>query len=321
MNDFKIIAATPEHTEGIVALLQSSLGESSTPKSLAYWQWKHEQNIFGKSYTFVAIQNNTIVGVRALMQWQWTKGTEQLKTVRAVDTATHPAYQGKGIFKALTLHAIHYCSDQNIQLVYNTPNQKSMPGYLKMGWQKANTLPVNIKWPFTKPALYEPQKVLNLLHDYAFGLQMPQFKFHQNNTTDPIGWHTALSLPYLQWRFANCPVVPYGLLAQNGLFGFVFSIKPRQLWQELRICTAWCLPGAEHLAQKALYKLCTQVRPAFVSFAQSVYTPPMNQLIPGIGVPFIKGPQVTLKSLSANIPDGWSNYTLWQPSLGDMELF
>ena len=54
--------------------------------------------------------------------------------VRAVDTATHPDYQGRGIFRLLTLAGVEAMTAEGVQFVFNTPNDQSRPGYLKMGW-------------------------------------------------------------------------------------------------------------------------------------------------------------------------------------------
>ena len=62
-----------------------------------------------------------------------------------MDTATHPDFQGKGIFTTLTLGAIPDLRDDGVDLVFNTPNDKSRPGYLKMGWSEVGRVPVGIR--------------------------------------------------------------------------------------------------------------------------------------------------------------------------------
>ena len=74
--------------------------------------------------------------------------------VRAVDTATVPEFQGRGIFTRLTLDALDELRDDGVDLVFNTPNANSLPGYLKMGWQEVGRLPVVVRpnrwrFPFT----------------------------------------------------------------------------------------------------------------------------------------------------------------------------
>ena len=89
-------------TPAIVQLLKESLGESLLKKTTDIWLYKHEQNPFGPSYVLLAEEASHLIGVRAFMQWRWQKGSEVLQAYRAVDTATHPQHQGRGIFKKLT---------------------------------------------------------------------------------------------------------------------------------------------------------------------------------------------------------------------------
>ncbi len=134
--------ATEQDTEAIVALLKLSLGDVSTIKSATYWRWKHIENPFGKSHVLIAEEDGIIVGIRAFMQWRWSNGSREFTALRAVDTATHPDYQGKGIFKKLTMELIDRRRAAGDDFIFNTPNDQSRPGYLKMGWQVVGRLPV-----------------------------------------------------------------------------------------------------------------------------------------------------------------------------------
>src|SRR5687768_822241 len=129
--------ATQEDIPEIVSLLKLSLGESLMAKSERFWLWKHVENPFGVSPVIIAVADGKIVGVRAFMRWAWADETERIEAVRAVDTATHPEFQGKGIFSKLTKALLKDCEEKGIRLVYNTPNSQSLPGYLKMGWNVA----------------------------------------------------------------------------------------------------------------------------------------------------------------------------------------
>ena len=61
--------------------------------------------------------------------------TRPVDGVRAVDTATAPDVQRLGIFSRLTTEALEVCRADAVALVFNTPNDKSLPGYVKMGWR------------------------------------------------------------------------------------------------------------------------------------------------------------------------------------------
>ena len=137
--------ATPDDRPAIMELCRTSLGWGDDPRFEQLFSWKHDENAFGPSYMWVATDGGKIVGLRAFMRWEFVRGGEVLHAVRAVDTATHPDYQGKGLFTAMTMHGLDVIEGDGIDFVFNTPNDKSRPGYLKMGWQEVGKLPVAIR--------------------------------------------------------------------------------------------------------------------------------------------------------------------------------
>ena len=145
--------ATPADRPAIIELCRASLGWGDDPRFEQLFSWKHDQNAFGPSYMWVATDGGKIVGLRAFMRWEFVRGGEVLHAVRAVDTATHPDYQGKGLFTAMTMHGLDVIKDDGIDFVFNTPNDKSRPGYLKMGWQEVGKLPVAIRVAGPRAAL------------------------------------------------------------------------------------------------------------------------------------------------------------------------
>ena len=134
--------AKKEDIDSIIVLLQASLGESLLKKSAEIWNFKHVINPFGESTVLLAEEDTQILGVRAFMNWHWQMGNQVWNSYRAVDTATHPDHQGKGIFKKLTLQALDTINEKGDCFVFNTPNDQSRPGYLKMGWQEVGKIKV-----------------------------------------------------------------------------------------------------------------------------------------------------------------------------------
>src|SRR5690606_14453301 len=131
----QIRKAFPHDLPEIINLLKASLGESLIPKSEELWNWKHISNPFGASPVLVAEDEGVICGVRVFLRWEYHQSGKVIKACRAVDTAIHPDYQGKGLFKSLTLTLIEQLKEEGVELIYNTPNSQSTPGYLKMGWE------------------------------------------------------------------------------------------------------------------------------------------------------------------------------------------
>ncbi|HEU5307094.1 MAG TPA: GNAT family N-acetyltransferase [Acidimicrobiia bacterium] len=149
-DDLTIRRADASDLPGVLALARRALGW--TDDSTEFLEWKHLQNPFGDSPMWLALDGERIAGFRAFLRWEFTAGGDRVvRAVRAVDTATDPDYQGRGIFTLLTQTAIGELPDLGVEMIFNTPNEKSLPGYLKMGWSEVGRLPVAVmptSWRF-----------------------------------------------------------------------------------------------------------------------------------------------------------------------------
>jgi GNAT superfamily N-acetyltransferase len=124
------------HLKQMLKLFSESL---KNPKGSEWFEWKHIRNPFGKSVGYIAEENGEVLGVRLFMRWQFQCNGTIVKALRPVDTVTRPQARGKGIFTALTLKALEdYQKEYDV--IFNTPNQNSLPGYLKMGWRLPDQL-------------------------------------------------------------------------------------------------------------------------------------------------------------------------------------
>jgi predicted acetyltransferase len=292
----------------IVNLLKISLGESLMPKSETFWRWKHKENPFGESPVLIAEENKELIGVRAFMLWQWKHNEKLLKASRAVDTATHPDHQGKGIFKKLTLQLIEECKQQQVDFIFNTPNKKSMPGYLKMGWVKAGRLPIRIRFITPIEKLFFKKKFVQDITWEDFE------ELYQESRQTVYSITTPRSINYLKWRYQHVPVANYQILKGEEDEFIIYRVKEGKL-KELRI--------VEYLSarEKISSKMWRVVKTAAVAHDVFVITISglTQNLKKGIVLPI--GPIVTVRNISEKLPDGLVNFSMWSPSLGDLELF
>jgi len=319
-----IRSATDADIPAIIELLKLSLGESLMPKSEAYWNWKHVNNPFGKSPVLLAEENNQIIGVRAFMQWSWSRQDKVYLSLRAVDTAVHPDYQGKGIFKKLTMSLIEQCTEEEFDFIYNTPNPQSKPGYLKMGWQVLGKLPVTIRFPALQRIIFgsKPQEFKEGYNLQPI-IENPHFeKLIQSQSNQGI--HTALSVNYFKWRYLEVPVVKYYGEAQmkEGVNWIViFRIKPFRKSFELRIVEL-LFDSVQNLPaiKQAISKLNKELKPAFISIGgQSLSRKELKAL--GFSFNLKIGPIMTFRSLGKEVDDFGMDLKQWGMGLGDMELF
>ncbi len=144
--EVQVRPAEPADRGAVIDLLSASLGWVPDDLSARYFAWKHEDNPAGPSPAWVATTDDRIVGFRTFLRWRLEQpGGPDLRAVRAVDTATHPAAAGQGIFRRLTLHALEQVRAEGVDLVFNTPNASSRPGYLSMGWSDVGRLPASVR--------------------------------------------------------------------------------------------------------------------------------------------------------------------------------
>jgi len=142
-DDLTIRRASVEDFPRIVELARRALGWADD--DAAFLTWKHLENPYGISPMWLALDGDRVAGFRTFLRWEFLfPGGQVIKAARAVDTATDPEYQGRGIFTRLTLGGLEELPAEGIKLIFNTPNEKSLPGYLKMGWTELGRLSATV---------------------------------------------------------------------------------------------------------------------------------------------------------------------------------
>ncbi len=299
----------------IIELLKLSLGESRIPKSEALWIWKHISNPFGISPVIVADLDGKLIGLRAFLRWEFLEGEKTWKACRAVDTAIHPDFQGKGIFKQLTQELIESLKQEGVDLIFNTPNKASLPGYLKMGWEKWGNLPLKLDFHFHSgknqhPLNPEPWSQIEKLVEKIEANQIPS-----------VGIQTKLTSGYLAWRYHNCPLFPYYFLSDGDSYLLFYRIKEGKMGRELRITDFFSTESFSDKSAKELNKKLKNFQKSgnvrYTSFS-GLQPNSMKKLDLGI-IPIVQmGPVVTLRKVSTELDIINQN---WNWSLGDLEVF
>lgn len=195
--------------------LRLALGETPLLERTPEWfGWKHFENPFGRSLLVVAEANGRIAGLRAFMRWELsTPDGGTLRCVRAVDTATHPDYVRRGVFRKLTLEALDLARADGVDLVFNTPNQKSGAGYLKMGWSEVGRIGVMVHptWRMAlRNGLAEGTEPSLLSADDGPAVQLDV------EDRSPMALRTPRTPEYLAWRFGGHPTARYRRLDASG---------------------------------------------------------------------------------------------------------
>lgn len=331
LDKYKYREANKEDSQSIVNLLKIGLGDNNATRSVEYWNWKHNNSFFGKSYVLLAYDNNVLIGVRAFMRWNWILEGKQKSCVRAVDTVTHPDYQKQGLFKKLTLTLLDECFDKNIDFVFNTPNANSLPGYKKMGWKELGKMDLYVRstnlYCLIKNRLVQSNlqqdKILKT-HEYMNISQVElEYLVNQWSKESLHIFKKDITIDYLKWRYADCPAYKYGFSSiKNGKGLIIFRVLKKGRIRELRICDAFVLDNEEYkdfssCIGKLLRIYNCDVATLTIGAMEGLKVIAKKSLFFNIGN---KGLVFTLKSLNVNI-DEYLDYRKWGWSSGDIEIF
>ena len=198
--------------EEALGLIKTSLGPGSqrAPRTLDFYIWKHLESPFGESYSLAVReeQGSELAGLRLFQRWSLIRDFETTRAVRAVDTCTHPTHQRRGIFTFLTRNALEDLATQGVQLVFNTPNKNSLPGYLKMGWELVRQIPIRIKFLSVSGGAkvsWGGRSLKELLQQHS----AEEIDHLIAQTRVPGNLQIEKSLEYLKWRYLRHPNVDY----------------------------------------------------------------------------------------------------------------
>jgi hypothetical protein len=322
----EVRVAEPSDRRAVLELLGPTLGWSSDDEFDAFYAWKHEQNPFGPSPSWVAVDDGNVVGLRIFLRWEHValRG-EVLRTVRAVDTATSPSHQGRGIFHGLTLQALDDLRAQRVAFVFNTPNDKSRPGYLKMGWTQVGRLEASVRVASPKslvrmgrarvPAdLWSfPATAGHAATDVLAASSLPDLL---NSLAQPSGLTTHRTPTYLRWRYGFAPLAYRAITLEDDVRGGVaiFRLRRRGPALECGLCEVLA-PAGDRGAHRALVR--SVVRQCRADYVVRLGGPAVDSRgfvhAPG------QGPTLTWRPLRTDAPG--ARLEDWTLTLGDIELF
>lgn len=336
---YRIRPADEGDFDAMVALARTALG-AGVLTSADYWRWKHHASPFGTSPAFVAVDQNDIpVGLRVFLRWRWRTGDRDIDAVRAVDTATHPDWRRRGIFRALTDRLVDAARDEGVAFVFNTPNDQSRPGYLKMGWRDVGRVPI-------RALPLRPARAASRLAAARLGHRTEVDGFTDDGSVaalladpqladvlaglhaDEPRLHTRLTPEFLRWRYHDIPGHTYRARwhFSGGEGGFVIARRRgRGGLDETAIACVGATPGAigRRLARKALVELCGESESDYVIASSASGTPEAVVLAEGLfaPAPTSVGPRFVARPLLEATTVDPTRWESWRCQIGDFELF
>jgi GNAT superfamily N-acetyltransferase len=319
--ELELRSAQPGDEAAVLTLFAAALGWRRQDPNEEFFHWKHRENPFGDSPAWVALDEGRVVGYRTFLRWRFLdEQGRAVRAVRAVDTATDPAYQGRGIFRTLTLRGVAELTLAGEGLVFNTPNDQSRPGYLKMGWSVARRLPVGVlpSSPRSVATMVSSRVPASLWSEATTaGLDAAE-AFVDSAVASALlrhaprtGFRTDRTPEYLAWRTSFAPL-HYRLLlasprdAAEG--GLVFRLRRRG--QALEAAVIEQLVPDWRTGAKLVGRMLKETG---ADYAIGLRTGPAAGLVPLPG----QGPLLTTRPLAASPPSP----SAWALTLGDVELF
>jgi GNAT superfamily N-acetyltransferase len=312
--------ARDEDLPVILQLLRDSMGRAEDDRFELLFRWKHLENAFGRSPMWVACDGDRIVGLRTLMRWEFERAGAIFRCVRAVDTATHPKYQGRGIFSRLTLAALPVLEAEGVDFVFNTPNDQSRPGYLKMGWQTVGRAPARVRPRSIGAAITLARNRVAAAHwsePSDFGVPVEDLLAESaldellRAPDGPDRLTTRRTVAYLRWRYATPPLQYRAIVAGGGAGEGAAIVRIRRRGHAREAVVAVLLaPGRTERT-----RLMRDVRRTVGTRAD--YLIGVGTLPRAIPLPSL-GPVVTTRDVSSPAPKSIAEFAL---SLGDIEVF
>jgi GNAT superfamily N-acetyltransferase len=321
----------------VLELLRAALGGGpANQRPSGFFRWKHLESPFGPSYMLVAEIDGRLIGLRALMRWRFVAGDRTIRAARAVDTATHPDYQGMGVFSRLTRAALETVAGE-VDLIFNTPNGKSGPGYLKLGWREVGRVPVAVRvrrplrllgglrapapaGPAPPAPAVPAAQVLQRAGEVALLLEREAAR----SPAAARRLSTPRDVAYLSWRYGAAPLLGYRAVTEerdSELAGVaIFRVRPRgRLWEST---IAEVLAGGDQRTAARLLRRVARAAPVDHLTFHAPAGSPLARAATRSG--FLRSPAgiaMVVNPLAQGIHPDPTDLGAWALSLGDLEVF
>jgi hypothetical protein len=169
----------------------------------------------------------------------------------------------------MTLESIDELRAGGVDFVFNTPNEQSRPGYLKMGWQEVGRLSAAVR-PSGGRALGRMlrsrvpadrwSRATQAGDPAARVLAEPGVRQLLDQLAPPRGLRTHRSVDYLRWRYSFEPLAYRALAAgDDATRGIaIFRIRRRGSAEEVALCEL-LVPAGDTRAERELERSVARV--------------------------------------------------------------
>jgi GNAT superfamily N-acetyltransferase len=246
--------------------------------TIPYLKWLYTSNPAGVAVGFDAVAGECWAAHYVCVPvWARVRGETQ-KGLLSLNTATHPDFQGKGLFTKLANMTYEYACDNGYRFVYGVANANSTPGFTRrLGFQLVRPLEARLGFGgfFTDACEYE---TLQAEAVFVRAWDKATLRWRMGNPTNPVGVQTVstalhsfaarTNYPFVQvysemlisdWELASSP----SSLARFGFPKLFLGLLPGKQWAQHNY---WAIPkrlkpSPLHLIYRDLHSTGTTLAP------------------------------------------------------------
>lgn len=211
--DYKIITRSSDE-EHYKSLLQNAAFIHNREQDTLDWlKWKYYSSPYGDCIVVMAYSKagelaGELAGEISFGKYEFVDNGKTIKAIYSYQTMVHPNFQRKGLFSSLTKKVIEIAKEQNIDVIFNFPNNNSYQPFLKLNFKPLNGLkywispghfgtflkqlnPISLKKPFlvNKTDKYD-KKTIASFNKLAKNIKPYSFNniLYPNRTYDFLKW-------------------------------------------------------------------------------------------------------------------------------------
>ncbi len=149
----------------------------------SYLNWLYGSNPEGAVVGFDAFDGEKLVAHYACVPANATISNQHRRGLLSLNTATHPDYQGKGLFTKLATATYEHAANNGYSFVYGVANANSTPGFIKkLGFTLVT--PLDAKVGIGRLSVGDWKKTIEAA-DFRRSWTADSFKWRINNPANP----------------------------------------------------------------------------------------------------------------------------------------
>ncbi len=216
------------------ALFLLNSGTKHQKHNREFWNWRFNENPFGKSYGWYArdLKTNRLASVLLWWPWKFRMGNEEKLCYQAINGKTDARFRLSGVFFHLNELSLKFFSEMDV-LLYGFPNENSYPSYSKLNWKTVTDIhpdyycvsPIRTVAGMFGLSKSDHQKQFDLPQDWNYS--------SWNQSTGYV--RTLWNAESFGWRFRKHPLHQYHYYFDQEKNLIVYRLKKRGIFKEAQI--------------------------------------------------------------------------------------